>query len=127
MRNVVRILSGLAVPVVAAAVITAGSPGFGAYQVKQGDTLSHIAVRYGTTVSNLVALNKLGGNGNTIYAGETLKIPVKGTPAAKTPAKRSQLGRVKYVVKSGDTISGIAKRFKCSQANLLAANGLKAT
>jgi len=126
MRNVVRILSGLAVPVLTAAVITAGSPGFGAYQVKQGDTLSHIAGRYGTTVSNLVALNKLGGNGNAIYAGETLKVPVKDAPA-KTPAKRSQLGRVKYVVKSGDTISGIAKRFKCSQANLLAANGLKAS
>lgn len=130
MRNVVRILGGLAVPVLTAAVITAGSPGFGAYQIKQGDTLSQIAGRYGTTVSNLVALNKLGGNGNAIYAGETLKVPVKSAPEktqAKAPAKRSQLGRVTYVVKSGDTISGIAKRFKCSQANLLAANGLKAS
>ena len=126
MRNVVRILGGLAVPVLTAAVITAGSPGFGAYQVKQGDTLSQIAGRYGTTVSNLVALIKLGGNGNAIYAGETLKIPVKGS-TAKAPAKRSQLGRVTYVVKSGDTISGIAKRFTCSQASLLAANGLKAS
>ncbi|TCC05455.1 lytic transglycosylase [Kribbella soli] len=128
MRNVVRILSGLAVPVLTAAVITAGSPGFGAYKVKEGDTLSHIAGRYGTTVSTLVALNKLPGNGNAIYAGEVLKVPGKGstTTTAKTPAKRSQLGRVTYVVKPGDTVSGIAKRFKCSQANLLAANGLKA-
>jgi len=132
MRNVVRILSGLAVPVLAAAVITAGSPGWGAYKVKQGDTLSHIAGRYGTTVSTLVALNHLPGNGNAIYAGEVLKVPAKGSgqgsakSTAKTPVKRSQLGRVTYVVKPGDTVSGIAKRFKCSQANLLAANGLKA-
>ncbi|MEV6268365.1 LysM peptidoglycan-binding domain-containing protein [Kribbella sp. NPDC051936] len=129
MRNVVRILSGLAVPVLAAAVITAGSPGWGAYKVKQGDTLSHIAGRYGTTVSTLVALNHLPGNGNAIYAGEVLKVPATGSSSkstAKTPAKRSQLGRVTYVVKPGDTVSGIAKRFKCSQANLLAANGLKA-
>jgi LysM repeat protein len=128
MRNVVRILGGLAVPVLTAAVITAGSPGWGAYKVKQGDTLSHIAGRYGTTVSNLVALNKLPGNGNAIYAGEVLKVPAKGSGkgTAKTPAKRSQLGRVTYVVKPGDTVSKIAKRFKCSQANLLAANGLKA-
>lgn len=131
MRNVVRILSGLAVPVLTAAVITAGSPGWGAYKVKQGDTLSHIAGRYGTTVSTLVALNHLPGNGNAIYAGEVLKVPAKGSgqgsskSTAKTPAKRSQLGRVTYVVKPGDTVSGIAKRFKCSQANLLAANGLK--
>jgi LysM repeat protein len=124
MRNVVRIFGGLAVPVLAAAVITAGSPGWGAYKVKQGDTLSHIAGRYGTTVSNLVALNKLPGNGNAIYAGEVLKVPVKGSRTS-TPTKRSQLGRVTYVVKPGDTVSKIAKRFKCSQANLLAANRLK--
>ncbi|GAA1117772.1 hypothetical protein GCM10009630_14360 [Kribbella jejuensis] len=121
MRNIVRMLTGLAVPVLTAAVITAGSPGFGTYKIKNGDTLGQIAGRYGTTVSQLVALNKLPGNGNAIYAGEVLKVPVK----TSTPAKRSQLGRVTYVVKSGDTISGIAKRFKCSQANLLAANRLK--
>jgi LysM repeat protein len=114
-------LTALAVPVLTAAVITAGSPGFGSYKIKDGDTLGQIAGRYGTTISNLVALNKLPGNGNAIYAGEVLRVPVK----TSTPAKRSQLGRVTYVVKSGDTISGIAKRFKCSQANLLAANGLK--
>ncbi|MEU8226535.1 LysM peptidoglycan-binding domain-containing protein [Kribbella sp. NPDC048915] len=129
MRNVVRMLSGLAVPVLTAAVITAGSPGFGVYKVKQGDTLSHIAARHGTSVSALVALNKLPGNGNAIYAGESLKVPVKGSGSsttAKKPQQRSQLGRVTYVVKAGDTISAIAKRFKCSQANLLAANGLQA-
>ncbi|TDO60811.1 soluble lytic murein transglycosylase-like protein [Kribbella sp. VKM Ac-2571] len=125
MRNVIRILSGLAVPVLTAAVITAGSPGFGAYKVKEGDTLSHIAGRYGTTVSTLVALNKLPGNGNAIYAGEVLKVPGKGATTTTTKT-RSKLGRVTYVVKPGDTVSGIAKRFKCSQANLLAANGLKA-
>ncbi|MFF0271107.1 LysM peptidoglycan-binding domain-containing protein [Kribbella sp. NPDC004536] len=124
MRNFVRILTGLAVPVLTAAVITAGSPGFGTYKIKDGDTLGRIAGRYGTTVSQLVALNKLPGNGNAIYAGEVLKVPVKGTTTT-APAKRSQLGRVTYVVKSGDTISRIAKRFKCSQANLLAANRLK--
>ncbi|GAA0625272.1 LysM peptidoglycan-binding domain-containing protein [Kribbella sandramycini] len=138
MRNVVRVLTGIAVPVLAAGVITAGSPGFGAYTVKSGDTLSHIATRYGTSVKTLVALNKLPGNGNAIYAGEVLKLPgapkAKAKPqtaakpgAAKAPARRSQLGRVTYVVKPGDTISKIAKRFKCSQANLLAANKLKAS
>ncbi|TCO51939.1 LysM domain-containing protein [Kribbella antiqua] len=121
-RTVVRVLTGLAVPVLTAAVITAGSPGFGQYKVKNGDTLSRIATQYGTTVRNLVALNNLPGNGNTIYAGETLKVP-----GGKQTTKRSQLGRVTYIVKKGDTISKIAKRFKCSQANLLAANGLRAT
>jgi LysM repeat protein len=92
MRNVVRILSGLAVPVLTAAVITAGSPGFGAYKVKEGDTLSHIAGRYGTTVSTLVALNKLPGNGNAIYAGEVLKVPGKGSTTTTTRTRRSSAG-----------------------------------
>jgi len=127
MRNVVRVLTGIAVPVLTAGVITAGSPGFGSYKVKNGDTLSHIASRYGTTVKSLVALNNLAGNGNSIYAGEVLKVPGKGGTTAKQTSKRSQLGRVTYIVKPGDTVSKIAKRFKCSQANLLAANGLRAS
>ena len=127
MRSVVRILTGIAVPVVTAAVITAGSPGFGAYTVKDGDTLSQIASRYGTSVKTLVALNNLPGNGNAIYVGEVLKVPGKGSTTAAHPAKRSQLGRVTYVVKPGDTISKIAKRYKCSQANLLAANKLRSS
>lgn len=127
MRNVVRVLTGIAVPLLTAGVITAGSPGLGSYKVKDGDTLSHIASRYGTSVKSLVALNKLPGNGNAIYAGEVLKVPGKGgTAAAKQTTKRSQLGRVTYIVKPGDTVSKIAKRYKCSQANLLAANGLRA-
>ncbi len=127
MRSVVRILTGIAVPVLTAAVITAGSPGFGAYKVKDGDTLSHIASRYGTSVKTLVALNNLPGNGNAIYAGEVLKVPGKGITTAARPAKRSQLGRVTYIVKPGDTISKIAKRYRCSQANLLAANKLRSS
>jgi LysM repeat protein len=122
MRNVGRLLSGIAVPVLTAAVITAGSPGFGAYKVKNGDTLSHIADQFGTSVKTLVALNKLPGNGNAIYAGEVLKLP--GT---KPPAKSSGMGRVAYVVKPGDTVSKLAKRFKCTQASLLAANGLRSS
>jgi LysM repeat protein len=127
MRNVVRVLTGIAVPLLTAGVITAGSPGFGSYKVKDGDTLSHIATRYGTTVRSLVALNNLPGNGNAIYAGEVLKVPGKGGTTSKQTTKRSQLGRVTYVVKAGDTVSKIAKRYKCSQANLLAANGLRSS
>jgi LysM repeat protein len=122
MRNVGRLLSGIAVPVLTAAVITAGSPGFGAYKVKNGDTLTRIADQYGTTVKTLVALNKLPGNGNAIYAGEVLKLPGK-----KAPATSSGMGRVAYVVKPGDTISKLAKRYKVTQASLLAANGLRSS
>ncbi|NEA36839.1 LysM peptidoglycan-binding domain-containing protein [Streptomyces sp. SID13031] len=124
-RKVLRVTTGFAVPLLAAGVITAGSPGFGQYKVKNGDTLSLIAATYGTDVRTLVALNKLPGNGNTIYAGELLRLPGKAaTPGA---GRSSQLGRASYVVKAGDTIGKIAKRYRCSQASLLAANGLRAS
>lgn len=43
------------------------------YTVKSGDTLSEIAVKYGTTVDNLVKLNNIQ-NKNLIYVGQVLKI-----------------------------------------------------
>ena len=123
MRTVIRVLTGIAVPLIAAGVITAGSPGLGQYQVKNGDTLSHIAAQYGTTVKTLVELNKLPGNGNAIYAGEVLNLP--GRPPKQAPGGKQ--GRVTYIVKSGDTIGKIAKRYHVTQAYLLSVNGLKRT
>ncbi|TWD83443.1 LysM repeat protein [Kribbella amoyensis] len=126
-RTIARVLTGLAVPVIAAAVMTAGSPGLGQYRVKQGDTLSHIAARHGTTVKALVSLNNLPGNGNAIYAGEVLQVPGPRSThnqPKQAPAQSSR-GRITYVVKSGDTISGIAKRYHVTQGYLLSVNGMK--
>lgn len=125
-RAVLRVLTGMAVPLIAAAVITAGSPGFGQYKVKNGDTLSHIAARYGTTVRTLVELNNLPGNGNAIYAGEVLRLP--GKPgAAEQSTRGAGRGRISYLVRPGDTIGEIARRYHVSQAYLLSVNGLRRT
>lgn len=43
------------------------------YTIQAGDTLSEIAVRYGTTVNALMALNGIS-NPNLIYAGTTIRI-----------------------------------------------------
>lgn len=47
------------------------------YVIKQGDCLSVLAKRYGTTVSVLTALNNIP-NPDLIYAGNKLLIPYKG-------------------------------------------------
>lgn len=125
LRRLVRIGRALAVPVLAAGVITAGFPGTGDYRIKSGDTLTEIAKRYDTTIRTLVELNDLPGNGNTIYVGETLKVPVKSSPRGSTQTGRTRI--VMYTVKSGDTIGAIAKRYKIRQRTLLAANHLGAT
>ena len=56
------------------------------YTVVRGDTLSHIALRYGTTVGYLAKLNNIK-NVNLIYVGQVLKISeiVTVTPAKPNP------------------------------------------
>ncbi len=51
------------------------------YTVKWGDTLSSIAVRYGTTVQAIMAANNIA-NPNHIYAGMILYIPCGTRPPA---------------------------------------------
>jgi LysM repeat protein len=57
------------------------APEGGTYIVQAGDTLSKIAVRYRTTVQNLISLNGLS-NPNLIWVGQRLK--VTGTAAGMT-------------------------------------------
>ena len=53
-----------------------GGAGLGAqyHLVVKGDTLSAIAVKYGTTVKNLQALNPRIKNPNLIYPGEYIRV-----------------------------------------------------
>jgi LysM repeat protein len=44
------------------------------YTVRRGDTLTHIAVRFGTTVARLKQLNGLTGYSPIIYTGQRLII-----------------------------------------------------
>ncbi|WP_318506955.1 LysM peptidoglycan-binding domain-containing protein [Bacillus sp. T3] len=54
------------------------------YTVKSGDTLSHIAIQYGTTVSTLKTLNNLGSD--LIYVGQTLKVTsITGSGSSTVP------------------------------------------
>ena len=44
------------------------------YTVKKGDTLGAIALKYNTTVNNLMALNPQIKNANLIYVGDTIRL-----------------------------------------------------
>ena len=46
------------------------------YKIVRGDTLSHLARVYHTTVDELVRINHIADK-NKIYAGDTILIPVK--------------------------------------------------
>jgi LysM repeat protein len=93
---------GLALPVALAIVLTGSASGVSVIRVHSGDTLSAIALRYHTTVARLVALNHLPGDGDLIYAGQSLTIAGSGSAATRT---------IYHTVVPGDTLYGIAARY----------------
>ena len=74
------------------------------YTVVSGDTLSQIASKYNTTVSNLVAINNIS-NPNLIYTGEKITI------TSNTTNLGNECGKVLYTIKRGDTLSEIAQEY----------------
>ncbi|SBN63073.1 LysM domain-containing protein [Curtobacterium sp. 9128] len=90
------------------------------YTVRQGDTVSGIAARYGLSAQEILVRNGLGWN-TIIHPGQSLHLassPVATTAGATTSSSAT------YHVKQGDTISGIASRVGVSTSALLGANKL---
>lgn len=90
------------------------------YEVRWGDTLSGIASRFGTTTAAIMARNPRITNSHQIFAGWGLIIPAGSTPTGGTISKPQETGE--YVVQRGDTLTGIARRFGTTVAELLRAN-----
>lgn len=74
------------------------------YIVKKGDTLSGIASKYGTTYQVLASYNGIS-NPNLIGVEQVIKIP-NGTMSHITNTSSRT-----YIVKSGDNLSSIAKKY----------------
>ncbi|SDR06378.1 LysM repeat-containing protein [Curtobacterium sp. UNCCL20] len=91
------------------------------YVVRQGDTVSGIAARYGLSAQEVLVRNGLGWN-TIIHPGQTLHLA--STPAVRTASTSSASATGSYHVKSGDTVSGIASRVGVSTSALLSANRL---
>lgn len=87
------------------------------YQIKRGDTVGGIALKYHVSTSELKAWNNL--NGNKIVAGETLKIYRNGkAPSKVASSKNSSSKKINYVVKKGDTIGKIAEVHKVRTSDI---------
>jgi LysM repeat protein len=55
---------------------TATDGAYGLYPVQRGDTLSSVAVRYDTSVEELMRLNGLSGS-HWLYVGQQLRVPMR--------------------------------------------------
>lgn len=78
------------------------------HTVQPGETLSDIARRYQTTITQLATLNNIS-NPNFIVTGQQLRLP--GSQSV-------------YYVKSGDTLSGIASSLQTTITELVQRNGI---
>ena len=97
-----------------ALALPAAAGAHASYQVSWGETLSVLALRFGTTVDELARTNGLG-DPDRLLAGTTLVVP-NGTGRVAAAGTH----RVDW----GDTLSGIAARHGTTVAALAEANGL---
>ena len=77
--------------------------------VQKNETLGGIAKRHGVSVSTLQAYNGIS-NPNLLYVGKKLKVPT------------GQVREVTYVVRKGESLGLIAKRFGVSSGDLALIN-----
>lgn len=84
--------------------------------VQWGDTLSSIAWRYGTGILAIAQANNLV-NHDFIYVGQRLAIPSGGTAVPS----RSNV----YIVRRGDTVGAIARRYGTTVSAIARANRIR--
>ncbi len=82
--------------------------------VRRGENLFRISLRYGTTVKAIMATNNL--TSTIIYVGQRLVIPGSYVPPPGSSFT--------YVVKRGDTLYAIARRFGTTVTAIARVNGL---
>lgn len=106
------------------------------YKIVAGDSLLRLANRYHVSVDLLRTINNI--EGNMIRAGKTLMIPIASKDAAAytlsaaqrvinrqqqiTQTQASQ--RIEYKIKSGDSLSMIAQKYKVSVKQIASWNKL---
>ncbi|MDE0490336.1 LysM peptidoglycan-binding domain-containing protein [Psychrobacter sp. A3] len=91
------------------------------YKVKSGETLIGIANSIGVSPAELAAVNSNFDAKARLQRGQTIKVP-----APKDIVDRQLNDKaVSYKVKSGDTLTGVARRYNIGLSDLAAANNLK--
>jgi murein DD-endopeptidase MepM/ murein hydrolase activator NlpD len=95
------------------------------YTVREGDTVSEIAQRFGTTSAVLVELNRLA-DAASIRVGQELRVPGSADGGAGEEGTRPDTSADDlYVVEEGDTLLQIARNHRVSVRQIRQANRLR--
>lgn len=101
------------------------------YTVVGGDTCLSIALTYGVSTNSIITLNQLSPE-CILSVGRVLNIP-QPTPTPSpmptntlNPTQQAQADceKMEYIVKSGDTLGGIAANYNVNQASIRQFNGM---
>jgi len=106
------------------------------YTVRGGDTLSGIAKKNQLSKADLAAANSLRSN-SVLHAGQKLIIPSRPTagegaaqasaPARApeaSPAEKAPADATRHVVRSGETLGAIARKYGVKQGDIAVANNI---
>lgn len=95
------------------------------HTVKRGESLSVIALKYGTSTKAIMSANKLKSSG--LAVGQKLKIPGSGAASVSIPNKPNtvETETITHTVKSGEFLGKIASHYKVKIADIRRENNLK--
>lgn len=127
--------------------------GYSKYTIQRGDSWSIIGQRFGVDVATLKRVNNTSSN--LLHPGQRIVVPANGKTSRTASASTSQPRRVAtkqsssgsqkktssrrsisrvpveeqslraYLVRSGDTMYSLAKRYRTSVSSLMRANGMR--
>ncbi|WP_162148599.1 LysM peptidoglycan-binding domain-containing protein [Desulfuromonas sp. TF] len=94
------------------------------YTVRRGDSLWSISRRFGVTEKELRVWNRLGWN-NVIRPGQKLMVSSTGSAKpSQNSAKTSNVRKIVYLVRSGDTLWDIGRQFNVATRQIMDWNKL---
>jgi LysM repeat protein len=119
MLRFLRLAAPAAVSLLLPLAFVSAASGQVRHVVEPGDTLSHLAEVYSTSVADIVDLNHIP-NPNLIFPGQELLFPGGDDNSAPAPATGGQ----SYTIQPGDTLSAIAAHFDVPMEAIQQANGI---
>ncbi|WP_353950302.1 LysM peptidoglycan-binding domain-containing protein [Knoellia sp. S7-12] len=112
--------------VMPATVSTHSSPaphGWTTYTVKDGDTLIGLAATFKTTPRTLAAKNNIS-DARRLWAGATIQVPGRVGSTTKAVPRAQARSAAAHTVTEGETLYGIAARYRTTVPALAKANGI---
>jgi membrane-bound lytic murein transglycosylase D len=106
-------------------VVAAGTSARTFHRVRAGETVSEIADEYGVTQRELLAWNRLDARGR-IRSGQRIRVTSPDSyPASGREQQAPTTGAKTHIVRKGETLKGLARRYGVSIQALREANGLE--